>query len=132
MIKGDFVPKNPYKELTSEIIGMAIEVHRILGPGMLESVYETCLVYELRRKGLHVEQQKVIAVQYKDITLEKGYVIDILVEQKIVVELKTVTDFLPVHTAQVLSYLRLSGCKVGLLINFNVRLLKNGIKRLVI
>ncbi|MFQ5399288.1 MAG: GxxExxY protein [Anaerolineae bacterium] len=118
-------------KLTEQIIGAAIEVHRHLGPGLLESAYETCLVYELEKLGLKVERQKALPLVYKEIRLEQGYRIDLLVEDKIVVELKVVEHILPVHEAQVLSYLKLSGCKVGLLLNFQVKLLKGGIRRFV-
>lgn len=117
--------------LTEQIIGAAIEVHRHLGPGLLESAYETCLEYELQQLGLRVERQKALPVVYKDIHLEQGYRIDLLVEGQIVVELKAVEQFMPVHEAQVLSYLKFSGCKIGLLFNFNVKMLKDGIRRFV-
>ena len=112
--------------LTSQIIGAAIEVHRQLGPGLLESSYETCLAYELETRGLSVERQKPLPIVYKEIHLEHGYRIDILVNQLVVVELKVVEAITAVHEAQMLSYLKFSGCKVGLLINFNVTLLKDG------
>lgn len=115
--------------LTEKIIGAAIEVHRQLGPGLLEAVYETCLVYELEQMGLEFERQKLLPIVYKGMQLEQGYRIDVLVEGSIVVELKVVEEVSPVHEAQVLSYLRLSGCQVGLLLNFNVKLLKDGIHR---
>jgi len=118
-------------KLTEQIIGAAIEVHRHLGPGLLESAYETCLAYELEKLGLKVERQKALPLIYKEIRLEQGYRIDLLVEDAVVVELKVVEHILPVHEAQVLSYLKLSGCKVGLLLNFQVKLLKNGIRRFV-
>jgi GxxExxY protein len=117
--------------LTEQIIGAAIEVHRHLGPGLLESAYETCLAYELELRGLTVERQKALPLVYKEIRLDQGYRIDLLVAQKVVVELKVVEQFTDVHEAQVLSYLRFSGCKVGLLINFNVKLLKDGVRRFV-
>lgn len=117
--------------LTEQIIGAAIEVHRHLGPGLLESAYETCLAYELEQQGLTVERQKALPLIYKEIRLDQGYRIDLLVAQKVVVELKVVEQFTDVHEAQVLSYLRFSGCKVGLLINFNVKLLKDGVRRFV-
>jgi GxxExxY protein len=116
-------------QLTEKIIGAAIEVHRHLGPGLLESAYEACLTYELGRMGLSVEQQKALPLVYKEVHLDQGYRLDLLVEGKVVVELKTVEDFTPVHEAQMLSYLKLGGCPVGLLINFNVKLLKDGIRR---
>lgn len=112
--------------LTSQIIGAAIEVHRQLGPGLLESSYETCLAYELEARGLTIERQKPLPIVYKDIHLEHGYRIDILVNQLVIVELKVVEAITAVHEAQMLSYLKFSGCKVGLLINFNVALLKDG------
>ena len=118
-------------KLTQAIIGAAIEVHRPLGPGLLESVYETCLAYELERLGLNVERQKALPVVYKQIHLEQGYRLDLLVEGQVVVELKVVETVTPVHEAQVLSYLKLSGYPIGLLLNFNVKLLKDGIHRFV-
>ncbi|BDQ03093.1 GxxExxY protein [Ignavibacterium sp.] len=120
-----------YEDLTSIIIGCAIEVHKELGPGLLESAYEECLAYELVKKGLKVERQKPVPVVYKEIKLECGYRIDILVEDKVVLELKTVDEFNPVHEAQILTYLKFSEKKVGLLINFNVLRLKDGIKRYI-
>ena len=113
-------------ELTSKIIGEAIEVHRLLGPGLLESAYETCLAYELKNLDLSVEQQKPLPLVYKEIHLDHGYRIDLLVNNLVIIELKAVEQITPVHEAQVLSYLRFSGCKVGLLLNFNVKLLKDG------
>jgi len=117
--------------LTRKIIGAAIEVHRHLGPGLLESAYETCLAYELEQIGLTAERQKALPLVYKEIRLDQGYRLDLLVERKVIVELKVVEQITPVHEAQVLSYLRFSGCEVGLLINFNVKLLKNGIRRFI-
>lgn len=116
-------------KLTEKIIGAAIEVHRHLGPGLLESAYEACLMYELEQLGLRVEQQKSLPIIYKEIQLEQGYRIDLLVEDAVVIELKAVDEVIPVHEAQILSYLKLSGCQVGLLLNFNVKLLKDGIRR---
>ena len=124
--------KNQYSDLTSKILSCAIEVHKALGPGLLESAYETCLSYELKKAGLNVEQQKAIPVKYKDVMLDCGYRIDILVEDTIIVELKSVDEFHPVHEAQILTYLKFSNKKIGLLINFNVTLLKEGIKRYVL
>lgn len=116
-------------ELTQAIIGAAIEVHRHLGPGLLESTYETCLIYELENLGLIVERQKALPVVYKAIQLEQGYRIDLLVEEKVILELKVVEQLTAVHEAQLLSYLKLSGYPVGLLLNFNVKMLKDGIRR---
>jgi GxxExxY protein len=119
-------------QITSQIIGSAIEVHRILGPGLLESAYEECLVSELKKSGLKIERQKPVPVIYKDIRLKCGYRMDILVEDTIVVELKSVDQLVSIHDAQILSYLKFSNKKVGLLINFNVTLLKNGIRRFIL
>lgn len=119
-------------ELTGQIIGAAIEVHRHLGPGLLESVYEACLAYELAQAGLQVARQKELPVVYKGLRFDQGYRLDLLVEDTVVVELKTVERFTDVHEAQLLSYLKLSGCRVGLLMNFNVKMMKDGIKRYVL
>jgi GxxExxY protein len=118
-------------EISSEIIACAIEVHRHLGPGLLESAYQECLCYELERAGLDVVREKKLPITYKDITLDHGYRLDILVENRIVVELKTVETFTDVHYAQILTYLRLGGYELGLLMNFNVKLLKHAIKRFI-
>ncbi len=125
-------PNDPVTQLTQKIIGAAIEVHRHLGPGLLESAYELCLVYELEKLNLSVERQKALPLTYKEIHLDQGYRIDLLVEKQVVVELKVVEQITKVHEAQILSYLKFSGCKVGLLINFNVNLLKKGLKRFVL
>ena len=117
--------------ITDIIIRAAIAVHRELGPGLLESAYEACLVYELMQHGLSVERQKSVPVTYRGVKIDCGYRIDLLVEDKVVVELKAVERLEPIHEAQLLSYLKLSGYQIGLLINFNVRMLKQGIKRLV-
>lgn len=117
--------------ITEEVIAAAIEVHRNLGPGLLESAYEACLAYELRDRGLVIEQQKPLPIIYRDVAVEVGYRLDLLVENAVVVELKSVERLEPIHQAQLLSYLKLSGYELGLLINFNVRMLKNGIKRLI-
>ena len=116
-------------DISGKIIGCAIEVHKALGPGLLESAYEECLFYELMAAGLKVERQKPLPVVYKDVKLEAGYRVDLLVEDKVVIELKSVEALNDVHTAQVLTYLKLSGCKLGLLMNFNVTKLVDGIKR---
>lgn len=117
--------------VTGTIIGAAIDVHRALGPGLLESAYEACLAYELAERGLKVEQPKPLPLVYKAVRLDCGYRLDLLVDDCVIVEVKSVDALEPVHTAQVLSYLKLSGCRVGLLINFNVQVLKRGIRRLV-
>ena len=120
-----------YSELTSKIIGCAIEVHKVLGPGLLESAYEECLSYELQKAGLNIERQKALPVVYKDIKLDCGYRIDILVENAVVLELKSIDAVSPVHEAQILTYLKFSEKEIGLLINFNVTLLKNGLKKYI-
>lgn len=117
--------------LTDKIIGAAIEVHRQLGPGLLESTYEKCLIFELEHSSLSVESQVARPVVYKGITVEAGYRIDLLVEKSVIIELKAVESILPVHEAQILTYLKLSGTKLGLLLNFNVKLMKDGIRRFV-
>ena len=117
--------------ITERIIGAAIEVHRALGPGLLESAYEACLAFELAEQGLRVERQKALPVFYRQVKLDCGYRLDLLVEQRVIVEVKAVDELLGIHKMQLLSYLRLSGCKVGLLINFDVKVLKDGIVRLV-
>lgn len=119
-------------QITHEILDSAYKVHSALGPGLLESAYRACLVYELRKKGLKVEEEKALPLIYEEVKLDCGYRIDILVEDKVVIELKTVEAFTEVHTAQVLTYLRLSGHHVGLLLNFYTKSLKDGIKRLVL
>lgn len=116
-------------KVTEIIIGCAIEVHRTLGPGLLESAYEECLFFELQKVGLFVERQQPVPVVYKEIKLECGYRIDLLVEKTVVLELKTVDAFNPVHEAQILTYMKFSNKPIGLLINFNVVLLKDGLKR---
>lgn len=119
-------------ELTHEIIGAAIEVHRTLGPGLLESAYEECTARELTLRGLPFERQKPLPIVYKDVKLECGYRVDLLVERRVIVELKSAEALAPVHEAIVLTYLRLSGVRIGLLINFNVAVLKDGIKRFIL
>ena len=116
-------------ELTHAIIGAAIEVHRVLGPGLLESAYEECLARELSLRGLQFERQKPVPVVYKEVKLDCGYRLDFLVEGKVVIELKAVEALAPIHDAIVLTYLRLSGCRLGLLINFHVPVLKDGVRR---
>ena len=123
--------EEPINSITSSIIGAAINVHRELGPGLLESTYEACLVHELAQEGIKVERQKALPVVYRGVRLDCGYRIDLLVQGQVVVEVKAVGRLEPIHRAQVLSYLKLSGCKVGLLINFNVKMLKDGVCRLV-
>jgi len=119
-------------ELTGKIIGAAIEVHRIIGPGLLESTYEECLCRELILQNIPFERQKAIPLEYKGIKLDCGYRLDLLVANKVVVEIKSVEIVLPIHEAQTLTYLKLGGWQVALLINFNVPLLKQGIKRFIL
>jgi len=119
-------------KLTGIIIGCAIEVHKILGPGLLESAYEECLAFELSKTGLNVERQKPVPVVYKTIKLECGYRIDLLVENEVVIELKSIDDFALVHAAQILTYMKFAEKRIGLLINFNVTKLVDGIKRYVL
>lgn len=118
-------------EIGKIIVDRALRVHQALGPGLLESTYEACLKYELSQAGLIVESQKVLPVVYQEVKLDCGYRIDLLVENKIVIEIKSVEALNDIHLAQILTYLKLSGCKLGYLINFNVKLIKDGIKRVV-
>ena len=117
-------------QLTELIIGAAIEVHRATGPGLMESVYEQCLCYELSQRGVSFQRQVELPVSYKGIKLNCGFRMDMVVEDSVVLELKTVDELLPIHSAQLLTYLKLSGKKIGLLINFNEPVLKRGLKRL--
>lgn len=117
--------------ITESIIGAAIEVHRALGPGLLESAYEACLAFELSERGIKIQRQMPLPVVYREVKLECGYRLDLLVEDMVIVEVKAVDCLVPIHEAQLLSYLKLSGCQVGLLINFNVKVLKQGIRRMV-
>ena len=118
--------------LSKEIIGAAIEVHRQLGPGLLESAYEECLAYESSQRDIPFERQKPVPVVYKDVRLDCGFRLDLLVDDLVVVELKAVDRLAPIHQAQMLTYLKLTGCKLGLLLNFNVLKLRDGIKRVVL
>jgi GxxExxY protein len=122
----------PERDLTERIIGAAIEVHKQLGPGLLESIYQMCMARELSLRGIRFEQEKPIPVEYKGIFLDCGYRLDFLVEQKVVVELKAIDELSNTHKSQLLTYLKITGCKIGLLINFNVPVLKDGIKRLIL
>ncbi len=120
------------EQLTEQIIGAAIEVHRELGPGLLESAYEQCFCHELHLRALPFQCQIALPVMYKGLKLDCGYRLDVVVDETVVIELKSVEQILPIHQAQLLTYLRLSGKKVGLIINFNVAVLKNGIVRRVL
>lgn len=121
-----------YEELTRQIIGAAIEVHRVLGPGLLESAYQVCLAHELELRGIPFERETALPVAYKGVHLDCGYRADFIVDGKVVVELKAIDALAPVHEAQLLTYLKLTGCRVGLLINFNVPVLKDGVIRRVL
>jgi GxxExxY protein len=120
------------EDLTESIIGAAIDVHRELGPGLLESAYEECLCHELRLRGLNFQREVELPVMYKGLKLDCGYRLDVVVEEQVVLELKSIEQILPIHQAQLLTYLRLSGKKIGLLMNFDVAVLKNGIVRRVL
>ncbi len=118
--------------LTQKVIGAAIEVPRHLGPGLLESAYEECLCWELGRQGINVRRQVPLPVTYKEVKLDLGYRLDLVVDERLIVELKTVEKLLPIHEAQLLTYLKLSGLGTGLLLNFNSAVLRDGIKRMVL
>jgi len=118
-------------DLATEVIGASITVHKTLGPGLLESAYKECLFYELFKKGLYVEKEKPLPLIYEEIRMDCGYRLDIVVENKLIVEIKAVENLADIHLAQVLTYLKVSGCKLGLLINFNVLLLKDGVRRVI-
>lgn len=118
-------------DLTYKIIGCVYKVHSELGPGLLESSYETCLEYELLKAGLTVERQKALPIIYDELKLEAGYRIDLLVNTLVILELKAVDEIAPIHTAQLMTYLKLSGLKLGLLLNFNVKQMKQGIRRII-
>ncbi len=117
--------------ISKEIVDAALKVHKQLGPGLLESAYEECLAYELIQRDLYVERQKALPLVYEEVKLEAGYRVDLLIEKKVIVEIKAVDALNDVHLAQILTYLKLSNCKLGLLINFNVALIKEGIQRVV-
>ena len=121
-----------YKELTGKIVDCAVTVHKLLGPGLLESAYEECMYFELNSCGLQAIKQYPMPLVYKNKKLDIGYRIDILVEEKVIIEIKAVDTLIPVHMAQVMTYLKLSGCRIGLLINFNVQFLKEGLKRIIL
>jgi len=118
-------------ELATQVIGACIAVHRTLGPGLLESAYKECLFYELFKRGLFVEKEKPLPLVYEEIRMDCGYRLDIVVENKLILEIKAVEALNDVHMAQVLTYLKVSGCKLGLLINFNVLMVKDGIRRVI-
>ena len=117
--------------ISRQIIGAAIEVHRTLGPGLLETAYESCLEYELSQRGMTVERQKQLPIEYKTVVIDAAFRLDLLVNEKVIVELKAVEQVYPIHKAQLLTYLKLSGLKLGLLINFNVKVLRDGVSRVI-
>ena len=126
------VTEGPLDGVTEAVIGAAIEVHRTLGPGLLESTYEECLAYELQLCGVRFERQRPLPVRYKQVSLDCSYRLDLVVQEAVVVELKSVERLEPIHTAQLLTYLRPSGLRVGLLMNFNVPVLRAGLRRLIV
>jgi len=119
-----------FREITEPVIGACIEIHKAIGPGLLEPAYEECLGYELEQRGIQFVRQRPLPIHYKGVRLDCAYRLDLVVEEKVILELKTVESLLPIHEAQLLTYLKLSGLTLGLLINFNVPVLRNGIKRL--
>jgi GxxExxY protein len=121
-----------FDELSNRVLGCALEVHRQLGPGLLESTYEQCLAYELIQAGIPFKIQQPMPVSYKQIKLDRGYRLDLFVDDRLIVELKSVEQLLNIHKAQVLTYMKLANVRIGLLINFNVQMLKKGIKRFVL
>ena len=135
MQPGNLETKGPaldIEEIAKNIVDAAIKVHRALGPGLLESAYQRCLVYELRKRGLQVEHELSVPIAYDGQMIDAGYRIDALVEGRIIIENKAVESLLPIHEAQLLTYMKLRRCRLGFLLNWNVRLMKNGIKRMII
>lgn len=127
----NFITMVTEEEISKIVFEAALKVHKILGSGLLESAYEECLFYELKKTNLKVEKQKALPLVYEEVNLEVGYRIDIIIESKFIVEIKSVETLNDVHLAQLLTYLKLTNCKLGLLINFNVKLLKNGVRRII-
>lgn len=119
------------EEISKIVFEAALKVHKALGPGLLESAYEECLYYELKKSNLKIEKQKALPLIYEEVKMDVGYRIDILIEDKFIVEIKSVEALNDVHLAQLLTYLKLANCKLGLLVNFNVKLLKNGVRRVI-
>lgn len=118
-------------EISKIVMECAIEIHKTLGPGLLESVYKNCLAYELANAGLFVEKEKILPVYYRELILESGFRVDLMVSNKVIIEVKSIENILDIHKAQLLTYLRLSGCKLGLLMNFNVPYMGVGVKRII-
>jgi GxxExxY protein len=125
----DMISEN---QLTRKVIGLGIEVHRELGPGLLEAAYEECLVYEFKTHGISFKRQSPVSLSYKSTWLECGFRADLIVEDRLIVELKAIEKLLPIHEAQVITYLRLTGIRIGLLMNFNAKVLKDGLRRLMV
>lgn len=125
------IKKMTENQIAREVLDAGLRVHRALGPGLLERAYEECLFYELTQSGIFVEKQKALPLIYEEVELEVGYYVDLMIERKFIVELKSVERLNDVHLAQILTYLKLADCKLGMLINFNVSLLKNGVKRVI-
>jgi len=132
MITKEQKEKHQFDELSKQVIGLAMEVHKQLGPGLLESTYQSCLALELEKAGLHYEMEKPIDILYKQQKVESAFRVDFIIEDSLIVELKSVEALSGIHVAQVLTYMKLTGIKIGLLLNFNVLILKDGIKRLVL
>jgi GxxExxY protein len=126
------MPSRPFEPLSDRIIGYAIKVHRALGPGLLESAYEQCLAHELARNGIAFGRQVPLQITYEDLRIDCAYRMDLVIERELLVELKSVEHLLPVHEAQMMTYLRFSGCRAGLLLNFNAKTIKDGLKRFVL
>jgi len=120
------------ERLFKKVLDLSFQVHTALGPGLLESAYQECLYYEVQQSGLKVDKQVAMPLVYKDVKLDAGYRLDLFVEKKVIIEIKSVESLADIHMAQILTYLKLSGCKLGLLVNFNVRHLKDGIKRVIL
>jgi GxxExxY protein len=131
MVEGRHAERD-INEITAEVVRAAVRVHRATGPGLFETVYQACMVYELLESGLAVHAQKPLPVRYRDVRLDCGFRIDLLVENRLIVELKAVEKLAPVHIAQMITYLKLSRCTLGLILNFNVALMKEGIRRVVL
>lgn len=125
------IPSMELNEISGKIIELSIRVHRELGPGLLENAYEACLMVELMHEGFNVERQKLLPIVYRGVTIDTGYRLDLIVENSLIVEVKAIERLMPIHEAKLLSYLKMTNLKLGLLINFNVRLLRDGVKRIV-
>ncbi|MBP6014257.1 MAG: GxxExxY protein [Alphaproteobacteria bacterium] len=127
-----YTPTAEEDRIATAIVDAGFQVHKVLGPGLLESVYEECIAYELMERGLSVRRQVAMPIVYKTVKLEAGYRLDLIVESKVIVEVKAIDQLQPIHQAQLMTYLRLSGCRLGFLANFNVRMFKDGMRRMVV